>query len=69
VTLVAVDPAGDAVGAVGLDEADDQLNQTDRRGRSPGWWARLSAETTAGGVGRQLLTAVEGLAATAATVS
>lgn len=64
VTLVAVDPAGDAVGAVGLDEADDELNQTERRGRSP--WVVGTAvrkNNRRSGVGRQLLNAVEGLAA------
>lgn len=64
VTLVAVDPAGDAVGAVGLDEADDELNQTERRGRSP-WVVGtvVRKNNRRSGVGRQLLTAAEGLAA------
>lgn len=52
ITIVAVDSAGDLVGAVGLEEADDELNETERGAGRPGSSARSFASMTA--VGRSV---------------
>ena len=64
VTLVAVGPDGDATGAVALGDADGELNETERRGRSP-WLLGLvvRADARRQGVGRLLVSALERLAA------
>jgi hypothetical protein len=48
-TLVAIDAAGGAVGAVGLDRIDDELSAAERADRTPGSWAWSSARKTGGG--------------------
>src|SRR5215472_7849053 len=55
-TLVAIDVAGGAVGAVGLDRVDDELSVAERAGRAP-WIVGMvvAAESRKRGVGRQLL--------------
>jgi GNAT superfamily N-acetyltransferase len=55
-TLVAIDVAGSAVGAVGLDRVDDELSAAERAGRTP-WIVGMvvRAENRKQGVGRQLL--------------
>jgi GNAT superfamily N-acetyltransferase len=55
-TLVAIDAAGRAAGAVGLDRADDELSAAERTGRTP-WIVGMvvRAENRNRGVGRQLL--------------
>ncbi len=62
-TLVAINDMGEAVGAVGLGEIDDELNATERNGRTPwilGMVVRRQDRNQQ--IGRQLLTGVQGLA-------
>jgi GNAT superfamily N-acetyltransferase len=62
-TLVAIDVAGGAVGAVGLDRVDDELNVAERVGRTP-WIVGMvvRAENRRRGVGRQLLESLQDVA-------
>ena len=64
VTLAAIDVAGDAVGAVGLDRVDDELSAAERAGRAP-WIVGMvvRAEHRERGVGRQLLERLQEAAA------
>jgi GNAT superfamily N-acetyltransferase len=63
-TLVAIDVAGGAVGAAGLDRADDELSAAERAGRTP-WIVGMvvRAENRRRGVGRQLLDSLQDAAA------
>jgi len=63
-TLVAIDVAGGAVGAVGLDRVDDELSVAERAGRAP-WIVGMvvAAESRKLGTGRQLLENLQDLAA------
>jgi GNAT superfamily N-acetyltransferase len=63
-TLVAIDVAGGAVGAVGLDRVDNALNAVERAGRTP-WIVGMvvRAESRKTGVGRQLLESLQDVAA------
>src|SRR5262249_19921931 len=63
-TLVAIDVAGGAVGAVGLGPVDDELSVAERAGRTP-WILGMvvAAESRRLGVGRQLLENLQDLAA------
>jgi GNAT superfamily N-acetyltransferase len=63
-TLVAIDLAGGAVGAVGLGPVDDELSVAERAGRTP-WILGMvvAAESRKLGVGRQLLENLQDLAA------
>jgi GNAT superfamily N-acetyltransferase len=63
-TLVAIDVAGGAVGAVGLDRVDDELSAAERAGRTP-WIVGMvvRAESRRRGVGRQLLESLQDVAA------
>jgi GNAT superfamily N-acetyltransferase len=63
-TLVAIDVAGGAVGAVGLDRVDDELNVAEHAGRTP-WIVGMvvRAENRKRGVGRQLLESLQDAAA------
>ena len=63
-TLVAIDVAGGAVGAVGLDRVDDELSAAERAGRTP-WIVGMvvRAENRKQGVGRQLLESLQDVAA------
>ena len=63
-TLVAIDVAGGAVGAVGLGPVDDELRVAERAGRTP-WILGMvvAAESRKLGVGRQLLENLQDLAA------
>ena len=63
-TLVAIDVAGGAVGAVGLDRVDDELSVAERAGRAP-WIVGMvvAAESRKRGVGRQLLESLQDVAA------
>jgi GNAT superfamily N-acetyltransferase len=63
-TLVAIDGAGDAVGAVGLATADDEVSGAERAGRSPwivGTVVRPDCRKL--GIGRQLLGSLQDVAA------
>lgn len=62
--LVATNESGEAVGAVALGEADDELNTVEREGRSP-WLLGLVVrqQDRHRGYGRLLVTGVEDLAA------
>ncbi len=62
VTLVAVAADGSALGAVGLDDADDALTDDERDGRTP-WLVGLvvSRDQRRRGVGRALVQALEAL--------
>jgi GNAT superfamily N-acetyltransferase len=64
VTLVAIDPSGDAVGAVALGLTDGALNDHERRERSP-WLLGMVVRSDARrqGVGRLLVSALERVAA------
>ena len=63
-TLVAIDVAGSAVGAVGLDRVDDELSAAELAGRTP-WIVGMvvRAENRKRGVGRQLLESLQDVAA------
>jgi GNAT superfamily N-acetyltransferase len=63
-TLVAIDVAGGAVGAVGLDRVDDELSVAERAGRTP-WIVGMVVAEESGklGVGRQLLQNLQDVAA------
>jgi GNAT superfamily N-acetyltransferase len=63
VTLVAVDPDGHALGAVALGDADDALTDGERAGRTP-WLLGMVVRDTdrLGGIGRDLVAALEDLA-------
>lgn len=63
-TLVAIDVAGCAVGAVGLDRVDNDLNAVEHAGRTP-WIVGMvvRAESRETGVGRQLLESLQDVAA------
>jgi GNAT superfamily N-acetyltransferase len=63
-TLVAIDVAGGAVGAVGLDQVDDELSAAERAARTP-WIVGMvvRAENRRRGVGRQLLESLQDVAA------
>jgi GNAT superfamily N-acetyltransferase len=63
-TFVAIDVAGRAVGAVGLDRVDDELNAAERAGRTP-WIVGMvvRAENRRQGAGRQLLESLQEVAA------
>src|SRR5215475_2589266 len=63
-TLVAINVAGGAVGAVGLDRVDDELSVAERAGRAP-WIVGMvvAAESRKRGVGRQLLESLQDVAA------
>jgi GNAT superfamily N-acetyltransferase len=64
ITLVAIGASGDAIGAVALGQADNELNDTERRGRSP-WLLGLVVKSDARrqGVGRLLVAELERMAA------
>ena len=64
VTLVAIDVAGGAVGAVGLDQVDNALNAAERGVRRP-WIVGMvvRAENRKRGAGRQLLESLQDVAA------
>lgn len=63
-TLVAIEVAGGAVGAVGLGPVDDELSVAERAGRRP-WILGMvvAAESRKLGIGRQLLENLQDLAA------
>jgi GNAT superfamily N-acetyltransferase len=63
-TLVAIDAAGDAAGAVGLDRVDDELSAAERADRTP-WIVGMVVrpENRRQGVGRQLLEGLQDVAA------
>jgi GNAT superfamily N-acetyltransferase len=63
-TLVAIDVAGGAVGAAGLDRVDNELSAAERAGRTP-WIVGMvvRAENRNRGVGRQLLQSLQDVAA------
>jgi GNAT superfamily N-acetyltransferase len=63
-TLVAIDVAGSAAGAVGLDRVDDELSAAERAGRTP-WIVGMvvRAESRRRGVGRHLLESLQDAAA------
>lgn len=63
VTLVAIDVAGRAVGAVALGRADDELSVAERAGRTP-WILGMvvAAESRKLGIGRHLLENLQDLA-------
>lgn len=63
-TLVAIDVAGGAVGAVGLGPVDDEVSVAERSGGRLGSWAWLwPRKSRKLGVGRQLLRNLQELAA------
>ena len=64
ITLVAIDEAGSAAGAVGLDRVDNELNAAELAGRTP-WIVGMvvRAESRKQGVGRQLLDSLQDVAA------
>jgi len=64
ITLVAIDVAGGAVGAVGLDRIDNELNAAEHAGRTP-WIVGMvvRAEDRKQGTGRQLLESLQDVAA------
>jgi GNAT superfamily N-acetyltransferase len=63
VTLVAIDVDGSAVGAVGLDDADDALTEQEVAGRTP-WLVGLvvGRDVRRRGLGRRLVGGLEDLA-------
>lgn len=63
-TLVAIGVAGGAVGAVGLDQVDDELSAAERTGRTP-WIVGMvvRTENRRQGVGCQLLESLQDVAA------
>jgi GNAT superfamily N-acetyltransferase len=63
-TLVAIDVAGGAIGAVGLDRVDDELSAAECAGRTP-WIVGMvvRAENRRRGAGRQLLESLQDAAA------
>jgi GNAT superfamily N-acetyltransferase len=63
ITLVAINAAGDAVGAVGLGPIDDELDDAERDGRSP-WILGMvvRSEDRRRRVGRRLLESLQQLA-------
>lgn len=63
-TLVAIDVAGEAAGAAGLDRVDDELSPAERAGRTP-WIVGMvvRTENRRRGVGRQLLESLQDVAA------
>ena len=64
ITLVAIDPAGDALGAVALGRTDDGLSNSERRERSP-WLVGMvvRSDVRRQGIGTLLVMALERLAA------
>jgi|SRR5215475_874796 len=63
-TLVAIDPAGNAAGVVGLGTIDDEVSTIERRGRTP-WILGMvvRAEIRKLGIGRLLLENLQDVAA------
>lgn len=64
VALVAIDAANNAAGVVSLGLSDDEVGQSERRGRAPWILGMVVREDVRGlGVGRHLLESLQGVAA------